>query len=448
MYDHESGMAEWRWSDPVCVVEVDYYADIPATNAVYTNSSVIATESRALAMLDRTYEVAEQTLGPVVSSNLEHSISASTEPSGSAPVTGELFETWEQGADDYSVIRTLQPSDEPTKIKLSGGPVTQKANTVSSPNYDTRARFRFSGIRTSVGGVYYLSQGLGVAIETNVAEIGGTDFRYCLRPSPGSDDIILTSMEFHSGEHVDIAIAVTGEYVSVKAAIPITQAATLYKTSPAMKDRIDKLYPWYGPGRLSFSTGRVGECKTTLGAAIMKLVGIRQSNGMFADYDGWTGYGDLHYDRYPGGTYYSREMMYSVKGETVSNNRDVVDAVADALAVHGFARSKFDSTCNESAGTFGPEILSPSLSLITNSSEIAVFNGGYFYVKCPASGTRCIPDVHEFSVGFTPYDAGETPMVDYERAYTAPVSADLRLSDPLISTQWDWKSLKAQKENQ
>lgn len=60
-YSREEGLITryiytWEWTNPIAEITVDYYKFVVETNVVNA-SSLVATESRALAMLDRTYEV-------------------------------------------------------------------------------------------------------------------------------------------------------------------------------------------------------------------------------------------------------------------------------------------------------------------------------------------------------------------------------------------------------
>ena len=441
----------WHWMNPSAQIGFNFWKYVATTNAVYTNSSVVATESRVLSMLDRSYEIADKRFPAgmySVTSNLMRTISSSVSSSGYSeffpPATGD---GWEQGEDDCSVILRADTDTEAT-ISLKTDSFTWREDvTGPDENYNlTRAKFRFSGLKTELGGIVYTSTGFDADYKTNgITPIAGSAFTHSLRAVSG--DVILRSTENISGASVEARVSIVSKEPRILVGINYNQVASLMTTTPAMRDCINQLYPWYGPGRLSFSTFRVEDCIVTLCAAIELLKGVRQPDNKFIDHDSWTlPLTDLNYHDFTDTRAYTRKFLYSVRYESAAQNASVVNLVYEALG-SGWARDGLISKCTEEmGGEFSPYslLVGDIKVLVKNSFGIARYKGGNYYIRCPRASNMCFPGLY---AGFEVNHTGEAPELDYDKAFTAPVSADLLLSDPLISTQWKWHALKTERND-
>lgn len=449
--DAYGGDGLWHWEGSEAGILFNFYKNIATTNAVHTNSSIVATESRILSMLDRSYEIADKRFPAgmySVTSNLMRTISSSVSSSGYSdffpPATGD---GWEQGEDDCTVILRADTDTEAT-ISLKTDSFTWREDvTGPDENYNlTRAKFRFSGLKTELGGIAYTSTGFDAEYKTNgITPIAGSAFTHSLRTASG--DVILRSTENISGASVEARVSLVSKEPRIHVGINYNQVAGLMTTTPAMRDCINQLYPWYGPGRLSFSTLRVEDCIVTLGAAIELLKGVRQPDNKFIDHDSWTlPLTDLNYSDFTDTRAYTRKFLYSVRYKSAAQNASIVNLVYEALG-SGWARDELISKCTEEmGGEFSPYslLVGDIKVLVKNSFGIARYKGGSYFIRCPKGSNTCFPVLY---AGFSVNHTGEDPDLDYEKAFTAPVSADLLLSDPLISTQWKWHALKTERND-
>lgn len=154
IYD-ASGWVDWGYrsviaEDSEVSGDVVLYGYRPVTNTVASSSSILATESRALAMLDRTYE-----LGPFLATNGPRKAEltryrADARNEGEVTVTVESFDNF-----PFVDIVPITLDDIPL-----GTPVYQKSNSVEDVREDapfTREFARFSG-ETASGSISFSGQ--------------------------------------------------------------------------------------------------------------------------------------------------------------------------------------------------------------------------------------------------------------------------------------------------
>lgn len=423
----------WTWHGTYAQLVVNYYKLVVITNSVTTNSSLLATESRALSLVDRTYELAPRcpfAAGyPVCSETRNTYLYGRAEYGCTAPLSFTSYGDWTGSG---SHLECYFGNDYP--VTPEGWELVYSTNfvntTVIGTNYDLRVRYRSTGIVADAG-CGATAYGVGLEYDGPAEQETSDHERYyhTLFADWGGATLVSYDIDTGNADSVGLYVGVSEDaYVSLSLSVEQRLSRT-FTTAPSYS-AVDRCYPYYGPGTLSFATGRVKESHCTLGCCLVSV------NGGW-----WTPITDIE-QALDWGTVkdIADTPLYTVKSAQISNNAGVIRAISDAIGSGGWAQTKL-GTLVRAAGCDVAK-LEPTIGLIGNIDNVGGYSGAVLSIdiRDQQPSTNKWPEHIEFTFGLQ--NAREDPQLVVE-ATSDPFAADVLLTDPLISTEWKWKALKA-----
>ncbi len=137
------------------------------------------------------------------------------------------------------------------------------------------------------------------------------------------------------------------------------------------------------------------------------------------------------------------DVIYAMTSTRAHSNEAIARTVYDAVRAGGWARNKLLDVARQ-AGVDPEARLRPDITLVANSDRVCGYSGGRIEVRIVGANpsTNVWP---ELECDFVLNRAAEDPEFVPE-ASSGPFSADLLVSDPLVSTEWNWKALKTKTE--
>lgn len=300
VYPSEEEICVWYWSNgPFVDLVVDYEKFVVKTGGLEKVSSLLATESRALAMLDRTYEIPEL----VVPSSIPQTATARDEE--------RRFQSSlvARGARSVSVRLVCPHVSFPAPIWLSdlvsgvqpevSYSTTSVYSSVSHPTVVER-RFRGGAVGASGGLTFTFQDGLPAVpytvynLKAFLADTYGRTFPggnaavYGIYPVDynGSGVYVCVSSDFGS-DVIDYLFWVpvsdllpdSPVSVSVGGSVSVSRSATAFVGGVPGLQTFDMMYPSYGPGAFGFAEGRVGSSRALYAEEVLAFVS-KMSGGL------------------------------------------------------------------------------------------------------------------------------------------------------------------------
>lgn len=467
---------------------IDFIKIEVVTTAVRQVSSILATESRALAMLDRTYEIP----ACVVPTNIpESSLSRDTfrrcESTLNASGTVEL---------DVKIEYPSFRLDQPVRLMdiiTDVNPHYSTSNMYSEISSPTVVKRRLSGLLDQVdGGFVAIPEVLPHEayrvrdLKRLIADVFGFDpwfYDKDIRISSivayeGSGQIGLVSIyadyvgEIDDGRFsVDLLSLIPSEPVSVNvvADVLIYREASVFLGGVPDRQTFDRMYPWYGPGPFGYSNDAVGESRVLFAEEAL-LFEANKSEPVQIEWSehpislpAWRTQEEIEHELYTWNSWHklaasnassgtSDGLAYRVYTETYDSLQNKVDSEFRAKAGNP-----------DSASTLIP--VSLSMAHIYEESMLTGFEVGfsgssdknlYFVIRGPDESDvivrrdngRRLPDDTEIVTWTLTIRGVSTEDITFDTAYSkSNVAVDGRLS-PVIVTDWNWKALKSERNEQ
>lgn len=477
-------------NDAEVSVHMRYMGWAPETNFVVRASSLLATESRALAMLDRTYEIPKwKDPGTIPMSTSardeERRMYSSLKASGGTVVTMGLaypFTAFDSpiklsdlisGATpeyEYSVTNDYRSIADPTVVKrrLNVGPVgaqggMEVGDVPGRPSvpYTVEDLKRFLleayGNDDSIVGQYEV---LGLTASLNFSTIVVS---------------ITTAVDYYDYWDYLFERSVEDLLPSVEVSVPVTgwvnvnRHATVFIGGVPGLVTFDRMYPWYGPGPNGFSDGVVGSSKVLFADAVLAFVSKIENDAPLVSWDSSpislppvSYHEEVRDRRFTWDSYHRLASSTPISGVPSGPYAKIYDEA------YGSLRTKVDSEFGLRAGDYSsPQSLIPvgvhmaSLQgMMATGVELSFEAVEEIYGGNPTFEIDRGPGGE---VTITIYDVWGSEMSDDDwllymylsvKATTvgevvpsyghavAPVAVDGRLS-PVIVTDWNWKALKS-----
>ena len=415
---------------------VDFVRYEVVTNSVSTNSSLVATLSRALAIADRTYEIAprcEEAAGyPHVSETRRTVVTGKSRYVGEGPVTVTSITDWEGFGSEVMCKLYCDTAVGPYSWRKDAATNEVLTYTVVT-NTDLRMRYRGETDQSASYGcnLFGITYELRPFPEDESSDVA--KYYHYLVPRGRSVDLVSVDTDPPDQEHAMEWVEVVMDFedfayslhsISLEARQTIT-----YTTAPT-GEAIDRLYPYYGPGNLGFGSGRVDECWCSIACCIASACGWYS----LPDIESSVRWSDI---RDIGG-----RTQYAVSSAQVARPADVIRHTSSMIIAGGQAQERLMRLAHDAG--YGFDDIAPPISLVGNLSEVGyigaevtlkINDGQPSTNKWPQNLTIGLVEGDE-KVAITTVD----PEIDSTRT-TPPFAADILITDPLISTQWKWKAL-------
>lgn len=491
-HEYPSGdeFCEWSWVQSLQRMKITFEKYVAETTKVENASSLLATESRALAMLDRTYEMPKwKDPGTIPMSasarDEERGMYSSLKASGGTVVTMGLaypFTAFDSpiklsdlisGATpeyEYSVTNDYRSIADPTVIKrrLNVGPVgaqggVEVGDVPGMPSIpytvEDLKRFLFDayGHDDSIVGRYEV---LALTASLNFSAIVVN---------------ITTAVDYYDYWDYLFERSVEDLLPSVEVSVPVTgwvnvnRHATVFIGGVPGLVTFDRMYPWYGPGPNGFSDGVVGSSKVLFADEVLALVSKIENDAPLVSWDSSpislppVSYHDEVRDRrFTWDSYHRLASSTPISGIPSGPYAKIYDEA------YGSLRTKVDFEFGLRAGDYSsPQSLIPvGVHMASLQGMMATGVELSFEAVDEIYGGNLTFEIDRGPGGevtITVYDGWGSEMSDDDwllyiylsaKATTvgevvpsyghavAPVAVDGRLS-PVIVTDWNWKALKS-----
>ena len=472
------------------LTKTNFTFTLVASNVVvktnYTHaSSILATESRALAMLDRTYEIPKC----VVPTNIPMS-------SAERDTTRELRSSL-QASESIEVSLQLEypftPLREPIDIlDILCGEYEQKnstSNSYSQLSNPTVVRRRLFGLSESAYGGFTVVPSGGLPrtdyIVGNLREflsdmygrqtwMHGNLYRITsvLSYDDGFGTGYVLVCDDCTGENVDYmhAFDLSGLVpespvtLRIGASITVDRSATVFISGIPSLLTFDRMYPWYGPGPYGYSNGTVGKSRVMFAEEVLSFASY------FVDFEWTTTPISLPSPRFHveiNNPMYGWNSWHriAVSPQTAGLGSGLHTRVYQEMS--GSLQSKVDAEFRAEVGDY-----STASTLVPASLDVVYADKRLVGIDVFARGDTIMNDMTFVVNGPHPADVSirdadgefpdKMPIVGWSLSLSAasvgdvyfnsanekrPVAVDGRLS-PVVVTDWNWKSLKSERNNQ
>lgn len=487
-----SGVLEWQWFDyePICNFVADFQRFVSETDVVEYASSVLATESRALAMLDRTYEI------------------PATVPVQSAPAEGDARDV------ERRYHSSLTQDGETTIDMVLHYPFTELANPVYFPALltnpieteytqtniysavaSTRARMRLYG----VGDVATGTLGATADLLSDIITAHTLRLSLLLERLPQSrwipvrtyctiddsdritvwasyyDEVLQRTVEFWMWRaFVSNFVPARPVTVTFDAQLEISRSARIFTGGIHPRAVYERMYPWYGPGAWGYAERAAGNSRILFAEEMMRFVS--KPYAWYEAPDEWEPDDPVALPARA-----TAQEIAERKFTWASRHRMAVSQSAGGLD-GGLCNRLHQERANvmqaavgqyfrEAVGDFGtPQALIPVSRALAKGGDSYRITGleivPWFTSDQPSFVFRHDGDTSQLRFG-TPDEPGEVvpdemqihvigarvqavtagdgiSFNDAQRLRPVAVDGDLR---PVIVTDWNWKALKAERTN-
>ena len=496
-FSYEASSRDFRSvveNDAEVSVTMKYQRFFIETNYVAKASSLLATESRALAMLDRTYEIPARvavsnipetaterdtkrrfTSSLFATGTTEVVLSNLGYPRTSLPEDVYLYDLVSASHPDirYSTTNVYSQLSHPTVVerRLTGGGVGAEGGFSfgyygdQMPSSPYTVRSLKQKLSAEFGWEWEIFQGRDIRIEyvySSPPYFPDTPFEIYMETELGfvydtlpvrPYDLIPASLRLNVGGNVSV----------------FREASVFVGGVPSLRT-LDRMYPWYGPGPYGYADGTVGSSRILFAEEVLAFL---ENGGYYYPSVEWpddpislpfrTSRAELDSRGFEWDSYHRLAVSQPSGGVGSGLSQRVYDETYGPIQakVDAEFRSRIGGSYDSAEGLIPVSlsmahyvdvalsgiILSPGDSSVENLTFSVSGPDPTDIVVKDEDGRTLTDDVGLVNAYLEVSLDVRNDVYPVQSYRKHPVAVDGRLS-PVIVTDWDWKSLKAQKENQ